>query len=158
MTRTTFALVVVAVFSLGAAACGGGTTQEQNTTGTSMPGMAAPAPSGAAAGSSTASQSVDITFRSEPDPPRTGDNTFEVMVMSGGQPVTDAEVSVEFYMPAMPSMNMAEMRNSVALKHDGGGRYGGAGNVMMAGNWDATVTVRRGGQVVGSQKYPVTAK
>jgi len=80
------------------------------------------------------------------------------MVMSGGQPVTDADVSVEFFMPAMPAMNMAEMRNTVALRHEGSGRYRGAGNVMMAGNWDATVSVRRGGEVIGSQKFPVTAK
>ena len=52
---------------------------------------------------------------------RTGENNFEVMVMSGGQPVTDADVSVEFFMAAMPAMNMPEMRNSVPLKHGGGG-------------------------------------
>jgi hypothetical protein len=65
---------------------------------------------------------------------------------------------VEFFMAAMPSMNMAEMKNSVALKHDGGGRYRGAGNVPMAGNWDATVTVKRSGQELGSRKFSITAK
>jgi hypothetical protein len=58
----------------------------------------------------------------------------------------------------MPAMNMAEMRNTVALTHEGNGRYRGAGNVMMAGNWDATVSVTRGGEVIGSRKFPVTAK
>jgi hypothetical protein len=87
-----------------------------------------------------------------------GENTFEAMVMMGGQPVTDADVSVELFMAAMPSMNMAEMRNSVALKHEGGGRYRGMGNVMMAGSWDATVSVKRGGQEMGAAKVAIVAK
>ena len=133
----------VLTLSFLAIACGGGNQQEP------------PASTGSTA---TTAQGVEVTFKSEPDPPKMGDNTFDVMVMSGGQPVTDADVSVEFFMPAMPSMNMAEMRNTVALTHAGGGRYSGTGNVMMAGNWDATVSVKRGGQTIGSQKFPVTAK
>jgi Cu(I)/Ag(I) efflux system membrane fusion protein/cobalt-zinc-cadmium efflux system membrane fusion protein len=79
------------------------------------------------------------------------------MVMAGGQPVTDADVSLEFFMPAMPAMKMAEMRNSVPLKHEGAGRYRGAGNVMMAGSWDVTVSVKRNGQEIGSHKLEVAA-
>ena len=78
--------------------------------------------------------------------------------MTGGQPVTDADVSVELFTAAMPSMNMPEMRNTVALKHEGGGRYRGTGNVMMAGSWDATVSVKRDGQEVGARKVPIVAK
>ena len=76
----------------------------------------------------------------------------------GGQPVTDADVSVTLYMPPMPAMNMPEMRNSVPLKHDAGGRYRGAGSVMMAGGWDVTVMVMRGGQEIGTRKFTITAK
>ena len=136
MRRTSVAVALVLAVSLLAAACGGGSNQENNAT----------------------SQDVEVTFTSEPSPPKMGENTFDVMVMSGGQPVTDADVAVEFFMAAMPSMNMPEMRNTVPLKHEDGGRYRGAGNVSMAGSWDATVTVRRNGQVVASEKFPVTAK
>jgi hypothetical protein len=136
-------IALLATASLFAVGCGDGT--EPNNSGT---------PSGGAA----TGQNVEVTLTSEPDPPRTGENTFDVMVMSGGQPVTDADVSVELFMAAMPEMKMPEMRNSVALKHEGGGRYRGAGNVMMAGNWDATVSVKRGGQEIASQKLPITAK
>jgi hypothetical protein len=80
------------------------------------------------------------------------------MVTEGGQPVTDADVSVELFMAAMPSMNMAEMKNSVPLKHEGNGRYRGAGNVMMAGRWDATVSVKRGGQEIGNRRVAIVAK
>jgi hypothetical protein len=138
---TVIALIVAASFV--AAGCGGGTEQNNSST---------------ASGGAATGQNVEVTLRSEPDPPRTGENTFDVMVMSGGQPVTDADVSVELFMAAMPEMKMPEMRNSVALKHEGGGRYRGTGNVMMAGSWDATVSVRRGGQEIASQKVPITAK
>jgi hypothetical protein len=131
MKRLTWALGVVILASVLAAACGGGEP-----------------PAG----------SAEITLTTEPDPPRTGETTFEAMVMMGGQPVTDAEVSVELFMAAMPSMNMAEMRNSVPLTHAGGGRYRGAGNVMMAGNWDATVSVKQDGQELGARKVAITAK
>jgi nitrogen fixation protein FixH len=132
------------------AACGGG-TQEQ----TSESAPAAQAPATPAAGT----QNLSITFTSNPAPPKTGENAFEVMVMDpNGQPVIDANVSVEFYMAAMPSINMPEMRNRVDLTHEGGGRYRGTGNVMMAGGWDVTVMVMRGGQPIDSEKFAVTAQ
>lgn len=154
MTRISTALGMIAVMGGLTAGCGGGDQPSS-----SNPGMSSmPAPSTPAAAPATGAQNVQVTFTSEPDPPRMGENTFDVMVMTGNEPVTDAEVSVDFFMPAMPSMNMAEMRNSVPLKHEGGGRYRGAGNVMMAGNWDTTVSVKRGGQEIGSRKVQVTAK
>ena len=151
MTRFSAPLVVVVVGTV-VSACGGG---QQNNAGESPAPAPVQADSAPVAG---ASQNVDIQFTSQPNPPQMGENTFEVMVMSGGQPVADAEVAVEFYMPAMPSMNMAEMRNSVPLKHEGNGRYRGTGNVMMAGEWQTTVTVRRAGQELGRRQLSVTAK
>ena len=146
MTRMSIALAFTATLAVFAAACGGGQPSSES---------AAPA---SAPQAGTAAQNAEVTFRSEPDPPRMGDNTLEVMVMSGGQPVTDADVTVEFFMPAMPAMNMAEMRNTVPLKHEGGGMYRGAGNVMMAGNWDVTVMAMRGGQEIARRQIAVTAK
>ena len=129
------------------AACGGGSTQE------TPPAQQAPAASAPAA---PASDQLDI--RLTPTDPKTGDNTFEVMVMQGSQPVTDADVSVELFMPAMPAMKMPEMKNTIALKHEGNGQYRGTGQVMMAGSWDATVMVMRGGQHLGDQKLTIVAK
>ena len=157
MKLTYVALALIPLTGVLTVACGGG--NQQDTMKEDMPSMTTPAPSTAPAGESASMQGgVEITFTTEPDPPKMGDNTLEAMVMSGGQPVTDAEVSVEFFMAAMPSMNMPEMRNKVDLKHEGGGRYRGMGNVMMAGAWDATVSVKRGGQEIGSRKLSVTAK
>lgn len=102
---------------------------------------------------------LDITFTSQPSPPRTGENTFEVVVKDAqGKAVTDADVAVGFYMAAMPSMNMPEMRSSAALKHVADGRYRGTGNVAMAGRWDVTVSVSKGGKEIGSRKLTVTAR
>ena len=102
---------------------------------------------------------LDISFRSLSDPPKTGDNTFEVSVKDkAGQPVTDAEVSVTLFMPAMPTMNMPAMRNETKLPHANGGVYRGPGQVLMAGRWDATVIVTRGGQRLDSRQFPLVAR
>ena len=145
------AFAVAFVGSVLAAGCGGG--GEQNSNMSNMPAPAAEAPAAA-----PVSGNVEVTLTTQPDPPTMGETTFEAMVMEGGQPVTDADVSVELVMAAMPSMNMAEMKNSVPLKHEGNGRYRGAGNVMMAGSWDATVSVKRGSQDIGNRKVAIVAK
>ena len=102
---------------------------------------------------------LDIVFRSQPDPPRTGESLFEVAVKNpSGQPVTDADVSVQLFMPAMPTMNMPAMRNETKLPHVGAGVYRGTGQVMMGGRWDATVTVSKGGQQIGRKQFAVVAR
>ena len=100
---------------------------------------------------------VDIMLTSKPSPPKTGDNTFEVMVKdASGKPITDAEVSAQFFMAKMG--NMPEMKNTVTLKHQKEGTYVGTGQVMMAGKWDVTVKVKRAGKEIGSKKFPVSAQ
>ena len=112
-----------------------------------------------AAAQSAASKkpTVDIMLTSKPSPPKTGDNTFEVMVKdAAGKPITDAEVTAMFFMPKMGAM--PEMKNNVTLKHQKEGTYVGTGQVMMAGKWDVTVMVKRAGKEIGSKKFPVTAQ
>ena len=131
-------VAAVVLVIVGAAAC----SQQE------APAAVAPARSGAA----------EITFRSDPETPKMGDNAFEVMVMQDGKPVDDAQVSVEFLMPAMPSMNMAEMRTKADLMPIGNGMYQGKGQVMMAGNWTVTVMALKNGQEIGSKTLTVAAK
>src|SRR5207237_2086973 len=112
------------------------------------------APAGAAALAGT-----QISFRTVPDPPKTGDNQLEATVKDAqGKPVDDAEVTVQFFMPAMPTMNMPAMRSEAKLAPAGGGVYRGAAQVMMAGRWDTTVTATRGGRGVGTKQLPVVAR
>ena len=90
-------------------------------------------------------------------PPPAGDNQFEVMVKGAdGKPIETADVSVLFVMPPMGAM--AEMRNEVKLKPAGGGKYTGSGNVMMAGKWNVTVSVKRNGKEIGQKQVALTAK
>jgi len=77
---------------------------------------------------------------------------------ASGKPIDDAEVTVQFLMPAMPTMNMPAMKSDAKLSAAGGGVYRGSGQVMMAGRWDVTVNVIRGGQRLGSKQLPVVAK
>jgi hypothetical protein len=117
-------------------------------------------PTAAQGSQATASgPALDITFRPQPDPPKTGESVFEVAVKdANGQPVADADVSVQLFMPAMPTMNMPAMRNETKLPHVGGGVYRGPGQVMMAGRWDVTVSVAKGGQQLGRKQLAVVAK
>jgi len=64
-------------------------------------------------------------------------------------------VSVLLVMP--PMGQMGEMRNEVKLKSAGAGKYTGSGNVMMAGKWNATITVKQNGKHLGQNKIVLTA-
>lgn len=112
---------------------------------------------GACGGTVENTTPVDIALTYQPNP-HMGENTFDVEVKRGTTPVTDATVSLESYMAAMPEMKMPEMRVNVPLAHTAGGRYRGKGDIAMAGTWDATVKVMQGGQDMGSRKYSVTVK
>lgn len=116
-------------------------------------------PPAAGADAAANRERLSITFRSQPDPPRSGENQFEAVVKTpDGTPVTDAQVTVVFFMAAMPTMNMPAMRNEAKLAHAGNGVYRGTGQVMMAGRWDVTVNVLRNGQRIGSRQLSVVAR
>lgn len=107
----------------------------------------------------TKTAGAQIVFRSQPDPPKAGENQFEVTVKDkNGKAITDAEVSVIFVMPAMPAMNMSETRKTVKLEPASGGTYRGKGEVPMAGRWNVTVSVSRQGHVLANKKLTIAAK
>ena len=113
----------------------------------------------AAIGDASPVAGTQITFRTSPDPPKTGDNQLEATVKDAqGKPIDDADVSVTLFMPAMPTMNMPAMKSDAKLAPAGGGVYRGSGQVMMAGRWDATVTVTRAGQRIGTKRLAVVAR
>ena len=119
---------------------------------------AVPPPSGG--GDATAAQQgLAIDFRTDPDPPSHGDNMLVVVVRdASGAAVTGAEVNVRFYMAPMPSMNMPAMRADAVLLGGEKGEYHGHANISMAGRWDVTVTVARGGQRLGTKNLGITAR
>lgn len=109
--------------------------------------------------SSGAQPSMQVGFKTLPDPPRSGKNTIEVSVKdAAGAPVKDATVDVRFYMAAMPSMNMPEMQSLFSTKHVADGRYRGDGQLVMSGSWEVTVTVTKQGTRLARKKFTVVAK
>jgi hypothetical protein len=99
------------------------------------------------AGTSTpqTGSSYKMTFRIDPDPPQGAKpNTLHVTLTDpAGKPVSDAQVRLTFTMPAMPAMNMPEMRNGAELKWTGSD-YTGPIQIMMAGGWNVSIEARRG--------------
>jgi RND family efflux transporter MFP subunit len=127
--------------------------------GYAAPPAGAPAAPGPPPQAAAARETLEIRLQSRPDPPRSGENALEVTARdAAGRPITDADVTVTFFMAAMPSMNMPAMQNEARLTHAGGGVYRGAGQVMMSGRWDVTVTVSRGGRRIGSRTFGVMAQ
>jgi len=111
----------------------------------------APSPSGAPA--------FKLTFRIDPDPPQGAkENTLHVTLLDpAGKPVSDAQVRLTFVMPAMPAMNMAEMRNSADLKWNGS-EYVGPITIMIAGSWNVAIEARRGGALLATSQIHVNAR
>ena len=138
--------IAAIIVTLAAAACSRESAPESSQTTAAAP---AAAPD---------TQGVSVRFTSEPNPPVSGDNQIEVMVMENGAPVTDATVEAVFSMPAMPSMNMPAMRSAAPLTHAGNGRYRGTGQLSMGGTWNVTVTASRGGQEIGRTNLSIVAK
>jgi RND family efflux transporter MFP subunit len=102
---------------------------------------------------------LDIAFRAQPDPPRTGESTFEVALKTAaGQPVADATVVVQLLMPAMPTMNMPAIRSETTLAPAGNGVYRGSGQLTTSGRWDVTVIVTRAGQQIGRRQLALVAR
>ena len=117
------------------------------------------APSASGATPATTASAIDIVFKSEPDPPKTGESTFMVAVKDGsGRPIIDAEVSVQQFMPAMPTMNMPAMKSETKLPHTGGGVYRGPAQVLMAGRWEVSVTVTKDGRQIGRKQFAMAAR
>jgi hypothetical protein len=100
-----------------------------------------------------------MTFRIDPDPPKGAEeNTLRVTLTdAGGKPVSDAQVRANFMMPAMPAMNMPEMRNGTELKWTGTD-YAGRLQIMMGGGWNVSVEARRGGEILATVQTQINAR
>ena len=92
-------------------------------------GSFAPPPPGVGSNAPAANApQAKIDFTTDPNPPAKGANTFRVRLTdAGGTPVSGAEVTVTFYMAAMPAMGMAAMNTTSKLTEKGGGLYEGSG-------------------------------
>lgn len=124
-----------------------------------MGSFAPPPPgAGAAAAMNAPASQITIDYSSTPSPPKPGNNTFRVKLAGAdGAPVTGAQVTVTYFMAAMPAMGMAAMRTVATLNDKGGGIYEGPGQVQMGGSWQVTVVASKNGQTIAQKQFDVDA-
>ncbi len=118
-----------------------------------------PPDAGAAAAMNAPSTQPSVEFSAVPWPPHKGDNTFRVkLTESNGTPVTGAQVTATFFMPAMPSMGMSAMRMVSNLSDKGGGVYEGSGKLENGGTWQVSIVAQKNGQTLASKQMTVSAE
>jgi Cu(I)/Ag(I) efflux system membrane fusion protein/cobalt-zinc-cadmium efflux system membrane fusion protein len=76
---------------------------------------------------------------------------------ASGSAVSGAEVSVTFFMPAMPAMGMASVRTPVTLGDKGNGLYEGSGQLENGGTWQVTILAKKNGQSIATKQLSVNA-
>ncbi len=122
-------------------------------------GSFAPPPPGAgeAASMNMSTEEVTVDFSTEPSPPQKGDNSVRVKLTgAGGKPVTEAQVNVTFYMPAMPAMGMAAIKKVATLTARSDGIYEGSLDLPSGGSYQVTITAQRDGQRITSKQLVVS--
>jgi FixH. len=93
----------------------------------------------------------------EPLRAKAGANRVRIVIEdASGRPLDGAEVEISVFMPQMG--NMAPMSSKAALQNSGSGEYSGSLEIPMASTWQTTVTVRKGGPVLGSMQTSVIAQ
>ena len=121
-------------------------------------GSFAPPPPGVGTAAAANGSQVSVDYSSNPSTPHMGSNMLRVKLTgAAGTPVTGAQVTVTFFMPAMPAMGMAAMRNVTTLSEKGAGVYEGAGEIQMGGTWQVTVLATKDGQTLAQKQVSVTA-
>src|SRR5258708_7201162 len=125
-------------------------------------GSFAPPPPGAGSNAPPANTpsaaKVNIDLTTDPNPPQKGSNIFRVKLTNAdGTPTAGAEVTVTFYMAAMPAMGMAAMTTTTKLNDKGNGMCEGSGSLGSGGTWQATISVQKHGQVIATKQLRVNA-
>ena len=122
-------------------------------------GAFTPPPPGAAAAVAMNAPAVNVELTSDPAPPRKGGNTFRVKLTGqNGAAITGAQVTITFYMPAMPAMGMSAMKITVNCSDKGGGLYEGSGDLPSGGTWQVTVTAQQNGRAIAGKQLTLNAE
>ncbi|MGO9455198.1 MAG: efflux RND transporter periplasmic adaptor subunit [Candidatus Binataceae bacterium] len=100
---------------------------------------------------------ASIELATNPNPPTRGSNKLMATLKdAAGKPITGAQVSVTFYMAAMPAMGMAAMRAQSALVDQGNGTYAGNIDLQSGGTWQVTIAASRDGQTISGRQFNVS--
>lgn len=121
-------------------------------------GSFTPPPPGAGRAAAMPPSQASIDLATDPSPPRKGSNVVRVKLTgANNQPTPGAQVTVTFFMAAMPAMGMAAMRVSSPLSDKGGGLYEGSAQLTSGGTWQVAVVARKNAQVIASKQLSVDA-
>jgi RND family efflux transporter MFP subunit len=125
-------------------------------------GSFVPPPPGAGGNSpkanAPAAAQANIDFATDPNPPQKGNNVFRVkLTNSDGTPTPGADVTVTFYMAAMPAMGMAAMNTTIKLTVKGNGIYEASGSLGSGGTYQVTISAQKNGQVIATKQSRVNA-
>ena len=130
------------------AALGSFTPPQQNATSSAAQSQA----------SGSQPEQIKIELSTEPSTPQRGKNTVRIKLTgSDGKPEDGMQVSVTFFMTAMPAMGMAAEHATAALSAKGQGNYEGPIELESGGTWQVTVTVQRAGATIATKKLTVDA-
>lgn len=95
-----------------------------------------------------------VTITIDKNPPVVGNNNMAITVKdASGKYVTDAKVTVEYSMPAMPGMPAMNYKTDTMLK---GNEYQGKVNLSMLGAWNVAIKVSKDGKTT-TVKFNVEA-
>ena len=124
-------------------------------------GAFVPPPPGAGQAASMnapAQQQAKVELTTDPDPPHKGGNTVRVKLTGqDGKPIAGANVTVTFFMAAMPAMGMAAMKTVISASDKGGGMYEGKGDLGSGGTWQVTIRAQQNGQTIANKQLTLNA-
>jgi Cu(I)/Ag(I) efflux system membrane fusion protein/cobalt-zinc-cadmium efflux system membrane fusion protein len=123
-----------------------------------LSGFAPPPPLSAQGVNNVPAAQMQVDLSTQPDPPHKGSNIVRVMLTgTDGKPVTGAQVTVTFFMPAMPAMGMAAKRTAANLAEQRYGVYIGPIELPAGGTWQATVAVKQGAHMLATKQLSLEA-
>jgi RND family efflux transporter MFP subunit len=124
-------------------------------------GAFVPPPPGAGQAASmnaSAQQQAIAELTTDPDPPYKGSNIVRVKLTGqDGKLITGANVTVTFFMAAMPTMGMASMKTVINASDKGGGMYEGKGDLGSGGTWQVTIRAQLNGQTIANKQLTLNA-
>jgi membrane fusion protein, copper/silver efflux system len=101
---------------------------------------------------------INVELTTDPDPPHKGNNLVRVkLTTQDGKPIVGANVTVTFFMAAMPAMGMAAMKTVINAKGTGNGMYEGAGDLDSGGTWQVTIRAIHNGQTIAHKQLTINA-
>ena len=124
-------------------------------------GAFVPPPPGAGQAASMnapAQPQANVELTTDPYPPHKGSNTVRVRLTGqDGKPIAGANVTVTFFMAAMPAMGMAAMKTVISASDKGGGMYEGKGDLGSGGTWQVTIRAQQNGQTIANKQLTLNA-